>query len=198
LQYEKRTRSLCRPDDEINTIEDRESPREYVHLIQKIWKDRSSREEYCNRSFAISIVSISRVRIDPLTSPGRFLDRVEDANRRASTRGRLTVTPKHAHRSREGSRGYRWGAPRVRASQQTEAGSSDGSILAPVGRGPRKSGGPTTRRCRGTKHGQTAWRPPVSFLPGAGVATPTYYPSTDPPHAAPPRERPRSRRRIGQ
>lgn len=39
--------------------------------------------------------------------------------------------------------------PRARASQQTEAGSGRGSILAPVGRGPRKSGS-SPRRCRST------------------------------------------------
>lgn len=65
--------------------------------------------------------------------------------------------------------------PRARASQQTEAGSGRGSILAPVGRGPRKSGS-SPRRCRGTapdtKHDQTAWRPPVSFLPAPASRRP--------------------------
>lgn len=76
----------------------------------------------------------------------------------------------------------------VRASQQTEAGSGCGSIRAtPLGRGPRKSRQlvealPRHGTAPDTKHCQTAWRPPVSFVSAPASRRPLgrYYPSTDP------------------
>jgi len=72
------------------------------------------------------------------------------------------------HKSRGRGYCYRWVAPRARErhNKRKPEVAAD-RFPAPVGRGPRKSGS-SPRRCRGsapdTKHGQTAWRPPVSFL----------------------------------
>lgn len=103
----------------------------------------------------------------------------------------------HMYKGRGGG-GYcfRRGEPRARAcgaSQQTEAGSGRGSIRSPARSWTSKK--PAARRSAAaarlgsarhgtapdTKHSQTAWRPPVSFVSAPASRRPRrYYPSTDP------------------
>lgn len=118
----------------------------------------------------------------------------KDSQRRCDSRG--VRDNRIAQRLRGRGYCFCWGEPRARASGRHNKRKPEVAadrFAAPLGRGPRKSRQlvealPRHGTAPDTKHSQTAWRPPVSFVSAPASRRPRrYYPSTDPAiYAAPP------------
>lgn len=114
------------------------------------------------------------------------------------SRGERQSNRTHVQRSRGRGYCFRRGEPRARGCRRHNKRKSEVAadrFAAPLGRGPRKSRQlvealPRHGTASDTKHSQTAWRPPVSFVSAPASRRPRrYYPSTDPTiYAAPPWE----------